>query len=177
MFEKVFKLKENKTTVRVELLAGFTTFLAMAYILIINPQILGTVINTPGNPEAYLGQLVFVTALSGAFGSILMGILGNLPVALAPGMGMNAFFAFTVAAPVAMGGMGFTWQQALAAVFLSGIIFILITATGLREKVIRAIPNSLKAAVGVGIGFFVAFIGLQKSGIIVPNEGTFCRNG
>ena len=177
MFEKVFKLKENKTTVRVELLAGFTTFLAMAYILVINPQILGTVINTPGNPEAYLGQLVFVTALSGAFGSILMGILGNLPVALAPGMGMNAFFAFTVAAPVAMGGMGFTWQQALATVFLSGIIFILITATGLREKVIRAIPNSLKAAVGVGIGFFIAFIGLQKSGIIVPNEGTFVGIG
>ena len=177
MFEKVFKLKENKTKIKVELLAGFTTFLAMAYILVVNPQILGTVINTPDNPEAYIRQLVFVTALSGAFGSILMGILGNLPVALAPGMGMNTFFAFTVAAPLSMGGMGFTWQQALAAIFLSGIIFILITATGLREKIIYAIPNSLKAAVGVGIGFFITFIGLKNAGIIVSSKGTFIGMG
>lgn len=177
MFEKVFKLKENKTTIKTELLAGFTTFLAMAYILIVNPQILSTVINTPGNPEAYLGQLVFVTALSGAFGSILMGILGNLPVALAPGMGMNTFFAFTIAAPLSIGGMNFTWQQALAAIFLSGIIFIFITATGLREKIIYAIPNSLKAAVGVGIGFFIAFIGFKNAGIIVSNKSNFMGMG
>lgn len=177
MIEKIFKLKENKTSVKVEFIAGLTTFLAMAYILVVNPDILSSAINVNGDPTSYFGQLVFVTALSGAFASILMGILGNLPVALAPGMGMNAFFAFVVAAPVAMGGLGFTWQEALGAIFLSGVVFILLTATGAREAIIKAIPNSLKAAVGVGIGFFIAFIGLKNAGLIVANEATIAGMG
>lgn len=165
MFEKFFKLKEKGTNVRTELIAGLTTFLAMAYILAVNPGMLGiTGMNV---------QSVFLaTAISAGISSIIMGVLANYPVALAPGMGVNALFAFTLC-----GSMGYSWQAALAAVFVSGIIFIIISVTGIRKMIINAIPAQLKLAIGAGIGFFIAFIGLKNAGIIVANESTFVSLG
>ncbi len=160
MLSDFFKLKEHNTTVKTEVLAGVTTFLAMSYIIFVNPNILG---GAGMNPSA-----VFVaTCLAAATGSFIMAFLANWPVAMAPGMGLNAFFAFTVVL-----GMGFTWQQALGAVFLSGVIFIILTATGVRNWLIKGIPPSLRAAIAAGIGIFIAFIGLQTSGIIVDNPAT-----
>ncbi|XMB67123.1 NCS2 family permease [Mycoplasmatota bacterium zrk1] len=153
---KFFKLQERKTNVKTEFIAGLTTFLAMAYILFVNSEMLSTTGMT-------WGAVFTATAIAAIVGTLIMGLLANYPVALAPGMGLNAFFAFTVAAPWAM---GFSWQQALAAVFCSGIVFLLLSLSGIRERVINAIPNNLKYAVGGGIGLFIAFIGLKNAEIV-----------
>lgn len=153
--EKLFKLSANKTTVRTEVLAGVTTFLTMAYILIVNPLILS-------DAGMDFGAVFTATALSAAIATVVMAFLANLPFALAPGMGLNAFFAYTVVI-----GMGYTWQQALTAVFIEGIIFIVLTAFNIREAIVNSIPSNVKKAISVGIGLFIAFIGLQNSGIVV----------
>lgn len=160
MLEKLFKLNAKNTSVKTEIIAGITTFLAMAYILGVNPGILGDAGMDP--------QAVFMaTAISAAIASIVMGLLANYPVALAPGMGVNALFSYTVVMR-----MGFSWQAALAAVFVSGVVFLLISVTGIRKMIINAIPKQLKLAVGAGIGFFIAFVGLKNAGIIVTNAST-----
>ena len=165
MLEKLFKLSSHKTTVKTEILAGLTTFLAMAYILAVNPGML----SATGMPV----QSVFLaTAIASGVASILMGVLANYPVSLAPGRGVNAFFTYTVCMQ-----FGYSWQAALAAVFVSGVIFIVISVTGLRKMIINAIPQQLKLAIGAGIGFFIAFIGLKNAGIIVANESTFVALG
>lgn len=160
MLEKLFKLNEKKTNVKTELIAGLTTFLAMAYILGVNPSILGST-------GMDMHSVFMATAISAGIASILMGLVANYPVALAAGMGVNALFAYTVA-----GEMGFSWKAALAAVFVSGVIFLVISVTGIRKKIINAIPVQLKLAIGAGIGFFIAFVGLKNAGIIVANAST-----
>ena len=165
MLEKLFKLSYHKTTVKTELIAGLTTFLAMAYILAVNPGML----SATGMPY----QSVFLaTAIASGIASIMMGLLANYPVALAPGMGVNAFFTYTVCMT-----FGYSWEAALAAVFVSGIVFIVISVTGLRKMIINAIPQQLKLAIGAGIGFFIAFIGLKNAGLIVANDATFVALG
>ena len=161
MLEKLFHLKENKTSVRTELIAGLTTFLAMAYILGVNPSVLG-------DAGMDVSSVFLATALSAAVASVIMGLLANYPVALAAGMGVNALFAYTVC-----GQMGYSWSAALAGVFISGVIFILISVTGVRKMIINAIPVQMKLAIGAGIGFFIAFVGLKNAGIVVANESTF----
>ncbi|NLB51029.1 MAG: NCS2 family permease [Clostridiaceae bacterium] len=156
MFEKSFKLKERGVTVKGELAAGLTTFMTMAYILAVNPDILSV---TGMNP----GGVLIATALSSAVACLCMAFMANLPFALAPGMGLNAYFAFTVVL-----GMGYSWQFALFAVFVEGLIFIVLSLTNVREAIFNAIPLSLKHAVGAGIGLFIAFIGLQNSGLVQP---------
>lgn len=165
MLEKFFKLKENKTSVKTEILAGVTTFMTMAYILAVNPDILSA---TGMDKNA----LFTATALSALVATLVMALVAKLPFALAPGMGLNAFFAFTVVL-----GMGYSWQFALTAVFLEGIIFLILTAFNIRELIVNAIPLTLKHAISVGIGFFIAFIGLQNSGIIVDNPATLLGLG
>lgn len=165
MLEKYFKLKDNKTTVRTEIVAGITTFMTMAYILAVNPGIL----SATGMDK---GAVFTATALSAAVATLVMALWAKLPFALAPGMGLNAFFAFSVCL-----GMGHSWQFALTAVFLEGIIFILLTAFNIRELIIKAIPNNVKHAISVGIGLFIAFIGLQNAGIIVKDDATFVALG
>ena len=165
MLEKVFKLKEKNTNVKTEIIAGITTFLAMAYILGVNPLILGDAgMDTP--------SVFMATAISAGFASIVMGVIANYPVSLAAGMGVNALFAYTIC-----GTMGFSWQAALAGVFVSGLIFIVISVTGIRKAIINAIPKQLKLAIGAGIGFFIAFVGLKNAGIIVANPSTFVGLG
>lgn len=169
-----FEFNKFGTSFRQETIAGFTTFLAMAYILFVNPSIL-SLSDIKDFPETLRmnREAIFVaTALAGAYGSILMGIYAKYPIALAPGMGLNAFFAFNVVL-----GMGIPWQTALAGVFISGILFIILSLTGLREQIINAIPLELKLAVGSGIGFFITFVGLKNSGIIVSNPATFVSLG
>lgn len=165
MLEKLFHLKENKTSVRTELIAGLTTFLAMAYILGVNPSVLG-------DAGMDVSSVFLATALSAAVASVIMGLLANYPVALAAGMGVNALFAYTVC-----GQMGYSWPAALAGVFISGVIFILISVTGVRKMIINAIPVQMKLAIGAGIGFFIAFVGLKNAGIVVANESTFVAIG
>lgn len=160
MIEKLFKLRENGSTIRTELLAGFTTFLTMAYILAVNPDIL----SAAGMDR---GAVFTATALSACVATLVMAFAANLPFALAPGMGLNAFFAYTVCL-----GMGHTWQFALTAVFIEGLIFVILTACNVREWLIHAIPHSLKQAISVGIGVFIAFIGLQNAGVLVSNPAT-----
>ena len=155
MLEKVFKLSENKTDAKTEILAGITTFMTMAYILAVNPSIL----SATGMDS---GAVFTATALAAFIGTLLMAIFANYPFALAPGMGLNAYFAYTVVL-----GMGYSWEYALTAVFAEGIIFILLSATNIREAIFNAIPQNLKAAVSVGIGLFIAFIGLQNSKIVI----------
>lgn len=159
--EKFFKLKERKTSVSTEIIAGLTTFMAMAYILVVNPSILSA--------AAMDSAKVFsATAISSAIACFVMGFVANLPFALSAGLGINAFFAFTVC-----GEMGYSYQFALTAVFVEGIIFILLTLCNLREAIVNSIPDNLKKAIGAGIGLFVAFIGLQNAGLIVyagPNS-------
>jgi adenine/guanine/hypoxanthine permease len=168
MFEKLFKLSSKGTTVKVELLAGLTTFLTMAYILAVNPGLLSSEFGA-GMPF----QSVFLaTALSAALASIIMGLYANYPIALAPGMGVNAFFSFT-----AVNMLGGSWQAGLAAVFISGVLFLIISLTGIRKMVINAIPKNLKLAIGAGIGFFIAFIGLQNAGIVVNNDAVLVGLG
>lgn len=165
MLEKLFHLKENKTSMRTELIAGLTTFLAMAYILGVNPSVLG-------DAGMDVSSVFLATALSAAVASVIMGLLANYPVALAAGMGVNALFAYTVC-----GQMGYSWSAALAGVFISGVIFILISVTGVRKMIINAIPVQMKLAIGAGIGFFIAFVGLKNAGIVVANESTFVAIG
>ena len=165
MLEKLFHLQENKTSVRTELIAGLTTFLAMAYILGVNPSVLG-------DAGMDVSSVFLATALSAAVASVIMGLLANYPVALAAGMGVNALFAYTVC-----GQMGYSWSAALAGVFISGVIFILISVTGVRKMIINAIPVQMKLAIGAGIGFFIAFVGLKNAGIVVANESTFVAIG
>lgn len=160
ILKKLFGFDNKVTTVRTEIMAGITTFLAMAYILAVNPNIL----STTGMDK---GALFTTTALISGLATILMGVYGKLPFALAPGMGLNAFFAFTICSV-----MGYSWQFALTAVFLEGVIFILLTVSNLREKIVDVIPDTLKNAISVGIGLFIAFIGLQSCGIIVNNDTT-----
>lgn len=165
MLEKIFKLKEKGTTVRTEVIAGITTFLAMAYILAVNPNML---------QETGLSyESVFLaTALSSGIATLIMGLFANYPVALAPGMGVNALFTYTL-----VFNMGYSPAAALAAVVVSGIIFLVISVTGIRKAIINAIPQQLKLAIGAGIGFFIAFIGLKNAGIIVGSESTFVSLG
>jgi AGZA family xanthine/uracil permease-like MFS transporter len=165
MFERVFRLRENGTTVGREMMAGLTTFAAMAYILAVNPDIL----KNAGMPTP---ALVTATALSAAMATTLMALLTNFPLALAPGMGINAFFAFTIC-----GAMGIPWQGALGLVFINGCIFLLLSISGVREKILNAIPLPLKIAVSAGIGLFIAFIGLQNGGLIVANPVTMVSMG
>ena len=154
-----FQLSEKGTTVRTELIAGLTTFLTMSYIIFVNPAILA---KAGMDTEAVL----VATCISAAIGTLLIGLLANFPFAQAPGMGLNAFFVFTVVLT-----LGYTWQQALAIVFLSGILFLLLTITGLRRAIIDAIPLNLKLAIAPGIGLFIALIGLNNAGLIDMNQG------
>ena len=158
--EKFFKLKEHGTNVSTEIMAGVTTFMTMAYILAVNPNIL----SASGMDR---GAVFTATALASFLGSFLMALLSNYPFVLAPGMGLNAYFAYTVVL-----GMGYTWQMALAAVFVEGLIFIVMSLTNVREAIFNAIPMNLKHAVSVGIGLFIAFIGLQNAHIVVNNDST-----
>ncbi len=165
MFERLFKLSANGTSVPRELQAGLTTFAAMAYILAVNPSIL----SATGMDQ---GALVTVTALTAAVSTILMAALTNFPLALAPGMGINAFFTYTIVI-----GAGVRWQEALGMVFVNGVMFLLLSVTGVREKIVKSIPYSLKIAITCGIGLFIAFIGLKNGGVIVDNPATLVSHG
>ncbi|MDO4617882.1 MAG: NCS2 family permease [Lachnospiraceae bacterium] len=160
MMEKFFKLKENGTTVRTEFVAGITTFMTMAYILAVNPNILSA---SGMDPNAVLTA----TALASFIGCICMALFANYPFALAPGLGLNAYFAYTIC-----GSMGYSWQFALLAVFVEGLVFIVLSLTNVREAIFNAIPMQLKKGVSVGIGLFCAFIGLQNSGLVTDNAST-----
>lgn len=162
MLEKIFKLKQNNTTVRTEILAGITTFMTMAYILAVNPSILGNDI-TGMDPNAVL----IATAIAACIGSLCMGLIANYPFALAPGLGLNAYFTYTVC-----GAMHYSWQVALFAVFVEGIVFIILSLTNVREAIFNAIPLQLKKGISVGIGLFIAFIGLQGANVVVDSEST-----
>ncbi|OZI53792.1 NCS2 family permease [Bordetella genomosp. 5] len=160
MLEKLFQLKAHATSVRTEVVAGITTFLTMSYIIFVNPDILSS---TGMDRDA-----VFVaTCLAAALGSLIMALLANWPIGMAPGMGLNAFFAFTVVKT-----MGYTWEQALGAVFISGVIFLLLTVTGVRAWLIKGIPHSLRSAIAAGIGLFLAIIALSTAGIVVDHPAT-----
>ena len=165
MLKKLFAFNPKETTVRTEITAGITTFLTMAYILAVNPNILGET----GMDK---GALFTTTVLMSALPTIFMALYAKLPLALAPGMGLNAFFAYTVCLV-----MGYSWQFALTAVFLEGLVFLLLTVTNLREKIVDVIPNALKNAISAGIGLYIAFIGLQGAGIIVNNDATLVSLG
>jgi AGZA family xanthine/uracil permease-like MFS transporter len=165
MLERLFGLKSHGTTVRTELIAGLTTFLTMAYIVVVNPVILGDA----GMPVA---AVAVATCLAAGFGCILMGLLSNYPLAMAPGMGLNAYFTYTV-----VKGMGLPWQTALGCVFISGVAFLILTVAGVRQLIISALPRSLFSAVAGGVGLFIAFIGLSDAGIIVAKHGTMVGLG
>jgi AGZA family xanthine/uracil permease-like MFS transporter len=165
MLQRLFQLDQNRTTVGRELQAGLTTFAAMAYILAVNPTILA-------NTGMHKAALVTVTALTAAVSTALMALLTNYPIALAPGMGINTFFTFTIC-----GTRGVPWSEALGMVFINGVIFLALSVTGVREKIIAAIPHHLKIAVTCGIGLFIAFIGLKNGGVIVANPATFVSHG
>ncbi len=166
MLKRLFGYDPTKTTIRTELLAGLTTFLTMSYILAVNPSMFSLL-------EGMSAGAVFTaTALAAIVGSLAMALLAKMPFGLAPGMGLNAFFVYTVCL-----GMGYSWQFALTAVFIEGLIFIVLTLTNLREAIVNAIPASLKNAIGAGIGLFIAFIGLQNAGIIVNNDATLVSLG
>jgi len=165
LLEKYFKLSEHNTNVKTEVIAGITTFMTMGYIIMVNPGILSAT-------GMDFGALITATCLSTAIATILMALYANYPFALAPGMGLNAFFAFTVVL-----GMNISWEAALAAVFIDGVIFLLLTLTTAREAIFNAIPMNLKLATSVGIGLFIAFIGFTQAGIVVANEATFVALG
>jgi AGZA family xanthine/uracil permease-like MFS transporter len=165
ILEKVFKLKQKHTTVKTEIIAGLTTFIALAYIMFVNPNIL----SEAGVPkEAAIAATIWVAALA----TLAMGVLANYPVALAPGMGLNAFFAYYV-----VGVLHLSWQVALGAVFFSGVLFLLLTIGGIRQAIINSVPDNLKQAIGVGIGLFIAFIGLKGTGLIIGDKATFITLG
>src|SRR5579863_4702019 len=163
--ERYFEFERLGTSWRTEFLAGSTTFITMAYIVFVNPSIL----HEAGMP---FKAVVAATCLCAAFGSILMGVVARYPVALAPGMGLNAYFTYTV-----VKGMGIPWEAALGAVFLSGVAFLLLTALGVRQLIVEAIPPELYAAVAAGIGLFIAMIGLRNAGIVVANPATLVALG
>lgn len=165
MLDKLFKLKENKTTVRTEIIAGIITFLTMSYILVVNPNILG---ETAMDKAA----LFTATAVAAVFGTLFMAFIPNLPIAQAPGMGLNSFFAFSVVL-----GLGYSWQMALTAVFIEGIIFLILTLFNVRELIVKTIPLSIKEAIPVGIGLFIALIGMRNAGLVVANENTIVSLG
>ena len=165
MLERLFKLSENKTSFRTEVLAGVTTFLTMCYIIIVNPMIL----SETGMDH---GAVFVATCLAAAIGCLVMGLIANYPIALAPGMGLNAFFTYSVCL-----GMGVPWQTALGAVFVSGLVFIAISLFKIREAIVNAIPMSLKLAIGGGIGLFLALVALKNAGIIVDNPATLVGLG
>ncbi len=168
--EKFFKLKENHTDVKTEVMAGLTTFFAMSYIIFVNPDLLATgadIVNAGSYQQVYNG-VFFATCIAACIGTLLMGLYAKIPFAQAPGMGLNAFFAFTV-----MAGFGYGYSQTLGIVLISGILFIAITAFGLREAIVDAIPANVKTAISAGIGLFLAFLGLKTAGIVVDNPATF----
>ena len=165
MLEQVFKLSENKTNVRTEVVAGITTFLTMAYIIFVNPAILA-------EAKMPFGAVFAATCVAAAIGCFLMAFLANYPIALAPGMGLNAYFAFGV-----VGGMGHSWQVALGCVFISGVIFFIISVLPIREWIVNAIPMSLKMAIAAGIGLFLALIALKNAGIVVAHPATLVTHG
>ncbi|MBR2169670.1 MAG: NCS2 family permease [Alistipes sp.] len=166
MLERLFGFDSTKTTVRTEIVAGLTTFLTMSYILAVNPSMFSQLEGMPA------GAVFTTTALAAIVGTLAMAFWGKMPFGLAPGMGLNAFFVYTVCM-----GMGYSWQFALTAVFIEGLIFILLTITNLREAIVNAIPASLKNAIGAGLGLFIAFIGLQNAGIISNNDATLVSLG
>ena len=166
MLKRLFGLDSTKSTVRTEIIAGVTTFLMMSYILAVNPGMFSQLEGMPA------GAVFTATALAAIIGTLVMAFWAKLPFGLAPGMGLNAFFVYTICM-----GMGYSWQFALTAVFIEGLIFILLTITNLREAIVNAIPTSLKNAIGAGIGLFIAFIGLQNAGIIVNNDATLVSLG
>lgn len=166
MLNRLFGYDPTKTTIRTELLAGLTTFLTMSYILAVNPSMFSQLDGMPA------GAVFTATALAAIIGSLVMAVWGKLPLGLAPGMGLNAFFVYTVCM-----GMGYSWQFALTAVFIEGILFILLTVSNLRSAIVNAIPASLRSAIGAGIGLFIAFIGLQNAEVIIRNEATLISLG
>lgn len=163
--ERRFQLKENKTSIRTEAVAGITTFMTMAYILFVNPSIL----SETGMP---FDAVMMATAASAILATVLMAFLANYPFALAPGMGLNAYFTYSV-----VFGLGYSWQTALGAVFISGVIFVLLSLSGIREMIIDAVPATLKSAIGAGIGLFIAFIGLQNGGLVQADPATIVSIG
>lgn len=163
--DSFFKISQKQSSIRTEILAGVSTFLAMSYILVVNPIILS-------NAGMDSGSVFTATIVSTIIATLLMGIIANYPIALAPGMGMNAFFTYSVVI-----GMGYTWQQALAAIFISGLCFICLSLSGIRKRIIMAIPKELKFALSAGIGFFIAFLGVKNAGLIVSNPATFVGLG
>ena len=165
MLERIFHLSENGTTVRRELLGGLTTFMAMAYVVVVNPRILGEA----GMP---VEGVLFATCVSAALATLVMGLWANYPIALAPGMSLNAYFTYSIVL-----GRGVPWQTALGVVFLSGALFLLLTLTNIREHIVNDIPDCLKHGTAAGIGFFIAFVGLRNAKIIVANSATFVGMG
>ena len=163
--EQIFKLKDNNSSIKSEILAGFTTFLTMAYIIFVNPQMM----SQTGMDQ---GAIFVGTCLAAAIACLFMGIYANWPIGLAPGMGLNAFFTYTV-----VGDMGYSWEIALGAVFLAGILFFVMSITNLRRWMIDSIPSNLRIAIGSGVGLFIGFIGLQSGGIIISNSATFLSLG
>lgn len=164
-FDRFFKLREKNTTVKTEVLAGLTTFIALAYIIFVNPNIL----SEAGIPkEAAIASTIWIAALS----TMVMGVFANYPVALAPGMGLNAFFAYYVC-----GTLGLHWTVALGAVFFSGVLFLILTVSHIRQAIINSVPQNLRVAISVGIGLFIAFIGLKGTGLIIPDKATFIGLG
>ena len=160
LLEKVFKLSEHGTNVKTEVIAGLTTFMTMAYILAVNSTMLA-------DAGMDAGAVFVATALSATIACLVMALLSNYPIALAPGMGLNAFFAYTVVLQ-----MGYTWQMALLGVFIEGVLFIILTVTNLREQIINCIPNDLKNAVTAGVGLFIAAVGMTNAGLISTASGT-----
>ncbi|MEC9491827.1 NCS2 family permease [Flexistipes sp.] len=165
MLERLFKFSEHNTNVKTEIIAGITTFMTMAYIIFVNPAILS-------KTGMDFGAVMLATVIAAGFSTIFMGLFANYPFALAPGMGLNAYFAFTV-----VGQMGYSWQTALGAVFISGVIFLILTVARIREVIVYSIPESLKLATAGGIGLFIALIGLKEVGIIVKNPATLVSLG
>ena len=163
--EQIFKLRDNNTTIRKEFLAGFTTFVTMSYIIFVNPQMMAS-------SGMDLGASFIGTCIAAAIACIAMGFFSNWPVGLAPGMGLNAFFTYTV-----VGEMGYSWEVSLGAVFIAGILFVIISITPLRQWMLNSIPMNLRIAMGAGVGLFVGFIGLKTGGIIIQNESTFLSLG
>jgi adenine/guanine/hypoxanthine permease len=168
LLDRYFGISAEGSTIPRELRAGFTTFLTMSYILFVNPQVLSAAIDVPNGAV----QLMMTTAIAACFGSLVMGVVARYPFAQAPGMGLNAFFSYTVVA-----GMGVPWQTALGAVFISGVLFVVLSAVGARRAIVMAIPMSLKLAITAGIGCFLAFLGLRSAGLVVTNEATMVSLG
>ncbi len=165
VLERIFKLSENQTNIRTEIAAGVTTFLTMAYIIFVNPSILA-------EAKVPFGGALFATCVAAAIGSLTMGLLANYPFALAPGMGLNAYFTYTV-----VNGLGYDWRVAMGAVFISGVVFLILTLARIRAMIVDAIPMTMKTAVAAGIGLFIAFIGLKNAGVIVASPATFVTLG